>query len=148
MSRLTTGILGAIGLSLVSGAAQFALGHDVGRQSLQSGQSLAPWQQQQRGPSQAFQTTVGEVGSARVNRGAKADRVTNASGLGTRTKTVSLRLEGFSDTSFLLRVPVADGGPTAGPAESRLRKPVVACEPVVSVLTEVARQLQPGRCVT
>jgi hypothetical protein len=24
----------------------------------------------------------------------------------------------------------------------------VACEPVVSVLTEVAKQLQPGRCVT
>jgi hypothetical protein len=24
----------------------------------------------------------------------------------------------------------------------------VACEPVVSVLTEIARQLQPGRCVT
>jgi hypothetical protein len=28
------------------------------------------------------------------------------------------------------------------------RKLTVACEPVVSVLTEVAKQLQPGRCVT
>ena len=27
-------------------------------------------------------------------------------------------------------------------------KPMVACEPVVSVLTEVAHRLQPGRCVT
>jgi hypothetical protein len=27
-------------------------------------------------------------------------------------------------------------------------KPMVACEPVVSVLTEVAHKLQPGRCVT
>jgi len=25
---------------------------------------------------------------------------------------------------------------------------MVACEPVVSLLTEIARQLQPGRCVT
>ena len=28
------------------------------------------------------------------------------------------------------------------------RKTAVACEPVVSVLTEVAKLLQPGRCVT
>ena len=28
------------------------------------------------------------------------------------------------------------------------RKATVACEPMVSVLTEVAKQLQPGRCVT
>jgi hypothetical protein len=28
------------------------------------------------------------------------------------------------------------------------RKMMVACEPVVSVLTEVVRLLQPGRCVT
>jgi hypothetical protein len=28
------------------------------------------------------------------------------------------------------------------------RKMTVACEPVVSVLTEVAKLLQPGRCVT
>jgi hypothetical protein len=28
------------------------------------------------------------------------------------------------------------------------RKNAVACEPVVSVLTEVAKLLQPGRCVT
>jgi hypothetical protein len=28
------------------------------------------------------------------------------------------------------------------------QKTAVACEPVVSVLTEVAKLLQPGRCVT
>jgi hypothetical protein len=28
------------------------------------------------------------------------------------------------------------------------RKLAVACEPPVSVLTEIAKQLQPGRCVT
>jgi hypothetical protein len=37
------------------------------------------------------------------------------------------------------------------PAPTVSKQPVgrtVACEPVVSVLTEVAKQLQPGRCVT
>jgi hypothetical protein len=28
------------------------------------------------------------------------------------------------------------------------RKPPVGCEPMFSVLTEAAKQLQPGRCVT
>jgi hypothetical protein len=28
------------------------------------------------------------------------------------------------------------------------RKATVACEPPVSVLTEVAKRLQPGRCIT
>jgi hypothetical protein len=28
------------------------------------------------------------------------------------------------------------------------RKPTIACEPMVSSLTEVAKLLQPGRCVT
>jgi hypothetical protein len=32
--------------------------------------------------------------------------------------------------------------------KSGKRKLTVACEPVVSVLTEVAKQLEPGRCVT
>ena len=32
--------------------------------------------------------------------------------------------------------------------KSRDTKTAVACEPPVSVLTEVAKLLQPGRCVT
>ncbi len=70
-----------------------------------------------------------------------------------RTQTISLRLNGLSDTSVLVRWPIAGDahGLSPGPAaltRSGGDKPVVACEPVVSVLTEVAKQLQPGRCVT
>lgn len=84
-----------------------------------------------------------------VNRGAKADRASSPSGSPAQTQTVALRLSGFSDTSFLLRVSVADGNrpQASSPARPTARK-MVACEPAVSVLTEVARQLEPGRCVT
>jgi hypothetical protein len=68
-----------------------------------------------------------------------------------QTQTISLRLDVLSDTSVLIRIPVAQArkSPSA-PAvtKSGERKMAVACEPVVSVLTEVAKQLQPGRCVT
>jgi len=64
-------------------------------------------------------------------------------------RTVSLQLTAFSDTTFLVRIPVAAGTPpaTRAPARSTIRRSMVACEPVVSVLTEVAKQLEPGRCV-
>jgi hypothetical protein len=68
------------------------------------------------------------------------------------TRTISIRLDGLSDTSVLVRVPVAMAARNSSSApaltKSGDRKLTVACEPVVSVLTEVARQLQPGRCVT
>ena len=67
-----------------------------------------------------------------------------------QTRTVALRLDGMADTSVLIRVPVpkeAQGRP-APSLMTKSGKTVVACEPVVSVLTEVAKQLQPGRCVT
>jgi hypothetical protein len=130
MSRLTTGISGAIALVLISGAAQFALGRDLGQTSLSPG---AP---------------ITDAGA--VNRGAKADRATGPAGAPALTRTVSLKLNGFSETTFLLRVPVAADSPAASSsAVKRIEpKPAVACEPMVSVLTEVAKQLQPGRCVT
>jgi hypothetical protein len=33
-------------------------------------------------------------------------------------------------------------------SEEQKAKATVACEPVVSVLTDIAKRLQPGRCVT
>jgi hypothetical protein len=87
-----------------------------------------------------------------VNRGSKADRATSAAGSPAQTRTISVRLDGFSDTSFLVRVPVASGTGNSFFAPTRTksgdRKLALACEPVVSVLTEVAKLLQPGRCVT
>jgi hypothetical protein len=133
MSRLTTGISGAIALVLISGAAQFALGRDLG---------MLPVDQLSSGSPAAD--------ASAVNRGAKADRATGPAGSPAVTRTVSLKLSGFSDTTFLLRVPVTSAAPTAASSTAKrvAPKPAVACEPMVSVLTEVAKQLEPGRCVT
>jgi hypothetical protein len=130
MSKVFSGILGAIAVSLSFGAAQFASGSDLHGQ-----QAAAPAQE------------------VTVNRQAKADRA-DAPAISLKTQTISVRVDGISDTSVLVRVPVAQTPKEARntpPAPTVSKQPVtrtVACEPVVSVLTEVAKQLQPGRCVT
>jgi hypothetical protein len=143
MSRLATGILGTIALSLTLGAAQFASGRDL------SEAAQGPLAQDRL--ENAFQEPLAAVGVA-VNRVAKASRVASVAGSPAQTRTISLRLDGFSNTSFLVRVPVASGAgtPTSSLSGSKPgnRKLTVACEPVVSVLTEVAKLLEPGRCVT
>jgi hypothetical protein len=143
MSRLAIGIFGAIALSLTFGAAQLASGRDLSEATQD--------RLQQDRLQNAFQEPLTTGGSA-VNRAAKADRVAGAAGSPAQTRTIALRLEGFSDTSFLLRVLVANGADNAlsGPALIKpvSRKLMLACEPVVSMLTEVAKRLQPGRCVT
>jgi hypothetical protein len=132
MSQVFSGILGAIAVSLSFGAAQFAAGSDL------------------RGQQDATPAQEGAV-----NRQAKADRA-DAPAISLKTQTISVRVDGLSDTSVLVRVPVAQTRKEArntppAPAATVSKQPVartVACEPVVSVLTEVAKQLQPGRCVT
>jgi phosphopantothenate synthetase len=134
MSKLSTGILGAIAVSLSLGAAQFA-----------SGQDLAG----------TFQISAG-TSEAAINRAAKADRAAVVTVLAAPTRTISLRLESLADTSVVIRLPVVQetriGKKTRSPAAPSLtnsgNRMTVACEPVVSVLTEVAKLLQPGRCVT
>ena len=86
---------------------------------------------------------------ATINRAAKADRAKLPSGSGQATHTVAMRLNDLANTSVAIRVPVAS---EAAPAATSMMKSgeskPSACEPVVSVLTEVAKKLQPGRCVT
>lgn len=126
---LFKGILGASAVSLTFGAVQFASGRDLG--------SL----------SQAPVSLVTRVSAGLgIDRTAKGDRAASVSASAGRTQTISLRLEGLSDTSVLVSVPVAHVARGTSFAKPGDRK--VACEPVVSVLTEVAKQLQPGRCVT
>jgi hypothetical protein len=145
MSRLITGILGVTALSLLSGVAQFALGHDKARELLIS-RDIAEMHASQRDQLQPLPRFSGAT-TFTVNRGVKSDRVASPSGLVAQIKTVSIRLEGFRGTSLLLRVPVAEGSFSPAPAQPAIRKPMVACEAVVSVLTEVAKRLQPGRCI-
>ena len=68
-----------------------------------------------------------------------------------QVRTIALRFKELTDTSVLVRVPVAKeevrNRPVA-PLKSGKSKNAVACEPPVSVLTEVAKLLEPGRCVT
>jgi hypothetical protein len=131
MSQLSRGILAAAAVVLTLGAAQFALGRDlsVGRQ----------------GPATAAEATT-------INRSAKADRAARVAAPALQTRTISLRLDALSATSVLIRIPLAQEARSGTSARSITKSPdrklTVACEPVVSVLTEVARQLQPGRCVT
>jgi len=126
MSQIHKAIFAALAVSLTLGAAQFASGHDLA------------------GLQAAF--VAPETG---VNRATKADRAAVLASPG-QTQTIALRVDGVADTSVLVRVPVASET-RARPAAPLLTKPgktAVACEPVVSVLTEVAKLLQPGRCVT
>ena len=138
MSRFTTGLAGAIALVSISGAAQFAMGRVL---------PVAP------GRFAAAQSTPSSsaiLDVAGINRTAKADRALAPSGSPASLRTISLTPHGVSDTVILMRVPVAAAAPiVSAPAKPTARsRPMVACEPVVSPLTEVARRLQPGRCVT
>ena len=132
---------GALAASLTLGAMQLASGHDL------TGGLL-----------------TGAVTSDNVNRAAKSDRAAFDRRIDAPTQTISVRLSAFNDTSFLLRIPAAPDGSASIAAETKSApsqlliktdgskreevKRQVACEPMVSVLTEVAKSLQPGRCVT
>ena len=132
-------IFGSLAASVTLGAVQLASGHDLTSVLLSNSAS-------------------------NVNRAAKADRDGMAR-VAQPTRTVALHLSQFDDTTFLLRLPLADGSGPSLAGENRTRelpaqligrdsgkkevaKQPVACEPSVSVLTEIAKQLQPGRCIT
>jgi hypothetical protein len=128
MSQILKRIFGAFAVSLTFGAVQFASGHDlVGRQAV----------------ANTPETSAPETG---INRAAKADRAAVPVSH-VQTRTIALRLDSLTEISVLIRVPEES---RARPARLLLRsvKAAIACEPVVSVLTELAKELQPGRCVT
>ena len=129
MSYRVKGTLSVVAVLATLGAVQFASGHD-----LTIGLAMP-----------------GTPGHDEVNHAVKADREAAAIIPSARTRTVSIRVDRLPNTSILVRIPQAL---EARNAPQRLfikageRRPTVACEPTVSVLTDIARQLQPGRCVT
>ena len=132
MPQIQKGILGLLAVGLTLGAVQLASGHDlIGRQTTAAQAAVEP--------------------DSIVNRAAKADRIATLPS-GARSRTIALKVDGLPDTSVLVSVPAAKeearnrpvGPGAAQPGEPRK----LACEPVVSVLTDVAKLLQPGRCVT
>jgi hypothetical protein len=98
--------------------------------------------------------TAGATNAEVVNRAAKTDREPILAEPVPPTQTIDIHVERLPSTSVLVRVPrtrEAHGRRTpASSFQVRLAegKPAVACEPVVSVLTEIAKRLQPGRCIT
>jgi hypothetical protein len=129
MSYRVTGTLGVVAALVTLGAVQFASGHDL----------------------TVGLATPGPSGTEQVNRTVKTDREAIAIISSARTRTISIRVDRLPNTSILVRVPQGQEARNAPPRlfiKAGERKPAVACEPSVSVLTEVAKQLQPGRCVT
>lgn len=131
MSQISAGILSGLAVALSLGAVQLASGRDL--------------------------TRGADVASSVVNRATKTDR-SNIQMPRVEGRTVSVRLESLPDTSVLIRIPGSYRQEARdrealqpGPSEKAPvmhAKRTVACEPVVSVLTEIAKRLEPGRCVT
>jgi hypothetical protein len=140
MSQIRKGIFASLAIALTLGAAQFASGHDL----------------------MGGKIRVAAAPETGVNRAAKSDRAA-VPALPGQSDTIALRFDSLVDTSVLVRVPVAKEASKEASNEARremrnspppvvtkpaARKMAVACEPPVSVLTDVAKLLQPGRCVT
>ena len=138
MSQASRLILGAAAIALTLGAIPLAAGRDLVGGVFNR-------------PEVPLQVSPGTPATT-INRSAKGDRAGSAVRSDVPMRTISLRLNGLSDTSVLIRVPVAQASRPSSFAPSWTKsgndKRAVACEPVVSVLTEVAKQLEPGRCVT
>ncbi|MCG6205064.1 hypothetical protein LPW26_10480 [Rhodopseudomonas sp. HC1] len=127
MSHIVRGIFGVLAVAGSLGVAQLAVGGDLSQQANFQNNSHATVQS--------------------VNRGSKTDRgATFQSAVASQTYGVTL-----VGQSVLVRVPDAQLGQATRPSAQRptvAPRRIVACEPVVSVLTEVAKNLEPGRCVT
>jgi hypothetical protein len=138
MSRIITGILSTVAVSVTFGAIQFASGSDLVSNRANIAQE------------------VSQAADHGINRAAKADRGDLAGTPAQQGMTISVQLDSLAATSLLIRLPRRFGeeartrspGPGFIKEPSGARKSTVACEPVVSVLTDVAKQLEPGRCVT
>jgi len=129
MSQKVTGILAVLAVSLTCGAVQFASGHDLTVGLAMPGDPAAP----------------------SINRAAKADRGALLPEATVATRTISIHVDKVPDTSVLVRVPLTHQARSTPPSlllRARESKNAVACEPSVSVLTEIAKSLQPGRCIT
>jgi hypothetical protein len=131
MSNTGKGLVGALALTLgAMGAVQFAFGRDVtdGVPSLSA------------------------VSDTAVNREGKTDRAPHVTTPAAPTQTISVQLNGFTDTTIVMRIPLAQDARSSSPTPLLTtpdpHKHAVACEAMVSVLTDVAKQLPPGRCVT
>jgi len=138
MIQLASGILGAAAATLAFGTMHLEVSA--------------------RGGPQQQVPAVEQSVAPQIVRTGKGDRLT-APGIQGQNLTMSFRMPGASDSSVMMRIILPAGGQnavdpnansnTTAPADrASTGKRMVACEPSVSVLTTVAKQLQPSRCVT
>jgi hypothetical protein len=142
MSQKSKVIFAALAAAAMLGAVQIAAGEAASTANL----------------ADRFQALSDPQGAAGINRTAKTDREPKVLGAAVEGRTVLLKVESLADTSVLVRIPVQKEArnlrpaptpaPAVKPASDKAKKMTIACEPVVSVLTEVAKLLQPGKCVT
>jgi hypothetical protein len=135
-----------IAAALTVAAAPFAMGGELPAWLVRSPTLAAA------AVSASTATQINQINN--VARAGKSDRapVTRA---GVESQTFSIQPSGMSDTSVLVRIVSRkpDRRANEKPAtqlrpRSTTNRPRAACEPVVSLLTEVAKRLEPGRCVT
>ncbi len=144
MSQTFKAILGALAVTTAFGAVQFASGQDLTEGLAGRFQALSD------PPSAASIPNAAEI-----NRTAKGDREPIIPGTAGPARTIMMKVDSLADTSILIRIPIEKEARNEPPAQPAAVQPakggakrIVACEPVVSVLTEVAKLLQPGKCVT
>ena len=133
MSHMASGVLGTIAAALTLGAVhlEVAAGNDL----------LGPMQ---RGDAGLSSTTPD------VNRAVKGDR--QIAGKSADGVTISFTVPGATGSSVVMRVPVGDAAAIKPPPVTAknvtTRRQQLACELTVSQMSPVAKQLQPGRCLT
>ena len=144
MARFISGILGAAAIVLSAAHLEVASGNDLDTFRMRHGD-----------------VTLLAPGSApQINRESKRDRDVVAAPSKDVLRTVSIQVDQLAHTSVLIRVPAARLGVGESVSPVSFQKPVnkldpkpstrrmVACEPIVSGLTEVAKLLDSGRCIT
>jgi hypothetical protein len=168
MSYIHKGILSAAAVVLSFGAAQFASGEDftVGMRTAgipdqaidRSGKTdRAPILAEPAAPTQTISIHVDKVPGtsvlvripvARDEQGSKDQgRATQDSANQGRTNQGSAN-QGSANQGSANQDSAPEGNAAPAAQQVKDQRRTVACEPVVSVLTEIAKRLQPGRCIT
>jgi hypothetical protein len=134
-------------MGLLAGTAAFALFGGL-HLEIAAGRGL-----ERHAPDDARLMTATTIAAAGINRAAKRDR-DEVSLSGTEGRTIIFQHPELPSTTVAVRlwetVGLAKGRPTLKDKKAPRDKTrqAVACEGVVSALTEVAKQLDAGRCVT
>lgn len=137
MSRVASGILAVAAATFAFGAVHLAGASGYNRQG------------SDRLTDTGLSTSPRIVSS--VNRDAKSDRAPGAQTIGHGT-TIAFEVPSLPNTTLMVRVPAQSAAGNA-PARTPAARPssmhhATACEPSVSVLTAVAKQLELSRCLT